>query len=325
MRADRLLAVMLLLQTRGKMTTQALAEELGVSRRTILRDVEALSFAGIPIYSEGGHGGGIALDEHYRTTLTGLNTLEVQSLFVTNNQTALRAVGLGDAAERLLLKLLAALPQVHHSTADHIRQRLMIDPTWWWHDATIPPFWDDLQRAVYDDRLIEASYENFDGEIVERVLAPYSLICKSSLWYVLAERDGEFRIYRADRFHTLKVRDQSFVRRPDFDLPTYWQTRLQSFVHTFSDYHCTLRIHPERLTFIRWLMPGRWELLPEPDDRGWLTVRLMMDSDGLARMLIFGLAGSVEIIEPPELAEAVSAQARTLLEDLASPGRGSSG
>src|SRR5512136_2552474 len=127
MRADRLLALMLLLQTRGKMTAQALAEELGVSRRTILRDVDALSFAGIPVYSEGGHGGGITLDEHYRTTLTGLNRLEVQSLFVASNDRALRDVGLGDAAERLLLKLLAALPQTHHSTADHIRQRLMID------------------------------------------------------------------------------------------------------------------------------------------------------------------------------------------------------
>src|SRR5512142_3343844 len=106
MRADRLLALMLLLQTRGKMTAQDLAEELDVSRRTILRDVDALSFAGIPVYSEGGHGGGIALDEHYRTTLTGLNTLEVQSLFVANNDRVLQDVGLGDAAEHLLLKLL---------------------------------------------------------------------------------------------------------------------------------------------------------------------------------------------------------------------------
>jgi predicted DNA-binding transcriptional regulator YafY len=313
MRADRLVALMLLLQTRGKMTAQVLAEDL---RRTILRDVEALSVAGIPVYSEGGHGGGIALDERYRTTLTGLNTLEVQSLFVANNYRALRDVGLGDAAERLLLKLLAALPRAHHSTADHIRQRLMIDPTWWWHDATTPPFWDDLQRAVYEDRLIETTYENFDGDSVERVLAPYSLICKSSLWYVLAERDGEFRIYRADRFHGVQVLDQTFSRRPDFDLPTYWQTRLQSFVNAFSEYHCTLRLHPERLSLIKWLMPGRWELIPEPDDRGWLTVRLMMDSDMLARMLVFGLAGAVEVIEPLELAEAVVAQAREVIDQL---------
>jgi predicted DNA-binding transcriptional regulator YafY len=317
MRADRLVALMLLLQTRGKMTTQALAEELGVSRRTILRDVDALSLSGIPVYSEGGHGGGITLDEHYRTTLTGLNTLEVQSLFVANNHRALRDVGLGDAAERLLLKLLAALPLAHHSTADHIRQRLMIDPTWWWHDATTPPFWDDLQQAVYEDRVIETTYENFDGERVERVLEPYSLICKSSVWYLLAERDEELRTYRVTRFHAVRLLDRSFLRSPDFDLPTYWQAHLQNFVGTFSDYRCTLRIHPQRLPFVRWLMPGRWEIAADADDKGWVTIRLMMDSDLLAKMLVFGLAGFVEVIEPSDLAETVLAQARELLDHLA--------
>jgi predicted DNA-binding transcriptional regulator YafY len=140
MRADRLLSIILLLQTRGRMTARTLAEELEVSRRTILRDINALSFSGVPVYSEGGHGGGFSLAEEYRTTLTGLNTLEVQSLFVSSNHEALRDVGLGDAGERLILKLLAALPNAQHSTADHIRQRLMIDPTWWWHETSISPF-----------------------------------------------------------------------------------------------------------------------------------------------------------------------------------------
>ncbi len=228
MRADRLLSIILLLQTRGKMTAKTLAEELEVSRRTILRDITALSFSGVPVYSEGGHGGGIALVEEYRTTLTGLNKFEVQSLFVANNNDALRDVGLGDAGERLLLKLLAALPNTHHSTADHIRQRLMIDPTWWWHDASISPFWDDIQKAVYEDRLIEVEYENFDGKITERLLAPYSLVCKSSVWYLLAERDKELRTYRVTRIHSVHLLDRSFSRRPDFDLPTYWRAQAQS-------------------------------------------------------------------------------------------------
>lgn len=313
MRADRLLSLILLLQMRGKMTTQALAQELGVSRRTILRDIDALSLSGIPVYSEGGHGGGIALDEQYRTTLTGLNTLEVQSLFVTNNNRALRDVGLGDAAERLLMKLLAALPQAHHSTANHIRQRLLIDPTWWWHDTTTSPFWDDLQFAVYEDRLIETIYENFNGDIAGHVLAPYGLICKSSLWYLLAERNGELRTYRVSRFHSLHLLDQSFSRRPDFDLPTHWQAQIQSFAEAFSGYSCTLRIHPERLPFIKWLMPGRWEPVDEADSNGWLTVYLVMESELLAKMLVFGLAGFVEVIAPLELRESVLIQARDLI------------
>jgi predicted DNA-binding transcriptional regulator YafY len=317
MRADRLLSIILLLQTRGKMTAKALAEELEVSRRTILRDITALSFSGVPVYSEGGHGGGIALVEEYRTTLTGLNTMEVQSLFVSSNNDALRDVGLGDAGERLLLKLLAALPNTHHSTADHIRQRLMIDPTWWWHDSSLSPFWEEMQRAVYEDRMIEAEYENFEGKIAQRTLAPYSLICKSSVWYLLAERDGELRTYRVNRFHSMRLLEGTFTRRPDFDLPTYWRARAQDFENLPSEYRCTLRIHPERISFIKWLMPGRWELIADADDKGWITIFLSMDSDLLAKMLIFGLSGFVEVVEPMELKEAVATQAREVLEQLA--------
>jgi len=318
MRADRLLSIILLLQIRGKMTAKTLAEELEVSRRTILRDITALSFSGVPVYSEGGHGGGIALVEEYRTTLTGLNKFEVQSLFVANNNDALRDVGLGDAGERLLLKLLAALPNTQHSTADHIRQRLMIDPTWWWHDASISPFWDDIQKAVYEDRLIEVEYENFDGKITQRLLAPYSLVCKSSVWYLLAERDKELRTYRVTRIHSVRLLDRLFSRRPDFDLPTYWRAHAQSFENLPSEYSCVLRIHPERISFIKWLMPGHWELIKDANDKGWMTISLKMDSDLLAKMLVFGLAGFVEVVEPTELKDAVVAKARDVLEHLAS-------
>lgn len=317
MRADRLLSIILLLQTRGKMTAKALAEELEVSRRTILRDIAALSFSGVPVYSEGGHGGGIALVEEYRTTLTGLNTLEVQSLFVSSNNDALRDVGLGDAGERLLLKLLAALPNTQHSTADHIRQRLMIDPTWWWHDASISPFWDDIQKAVYEDRLIEVEYENFDGKITQRLLAPYSLVCKSSVWYLLAERDEELRTYRVTRIHSVRLLDRSFSRRPDFDLPTYWRTHTQNLEKFSSGYHCILRVHPDRISFIKTLMPGRWEMVDDAEDKGWKTISLSMDSDLQAKMLVFGLSGFVEILEPGELKKAVAAQAREILGQLA--------
>lgn len=313
MRADRLLSLILRLQTEGKQTAQALASELGVSRRTILRDVEALSLAGIPIYSEGGHGGGIALDEQYRTSLTGLHTSEVRSLFVASNSTALDEVGLGEAGERLLLKLLAALPAAHRPTVDHIRQRLMVDPAWWWRDTDSPPFWDDLQRAVYEDCLIDATYERYDGSISERTLAPYSLVNKSSLWYLIALRDDEFRTYRVSRFHRVDVLPQTFTRRPDFDLPTYWKDHLQEFIDSFSEYKITLRVHPERVKFVQWLTPGRWRLLDESDDDGWVGIEVVMESPQLARMLVFGLGAQGQVIAPAGLAEEVRAEARALL------------
>lgn len=316
MRADRLLSIILLLQIRGKMTAKMLAEELEVSRRTILRDINVLSFSGVPIYTEGGHGGGIGLVEEYRTTLTGLNKFEVQSLFIANNQNALRDVGLGDAGERLLLKLLAALPNTQHSTAEHIRQRLMIDPTWWWHETSISPFWEDIQKAVYEDRLIEVAYETFDGKLTQRLLAPYSLVCKSSVWYLLAERDKELRTYRVTRIHSVRLLDRSFSRRPDFDLPTYWRTHAQNIENLPSEYNCVLRIHPERISFIKWLMPGRWKLIKETNDKEWKTISLKMDSELMAKMLVFGLAGFVEVVEPDELKKAVVTQAREILEQL---------
>jgi predicted DNA-binding transcriptional regulator YafY len=314
MRADRLLAMMLLLQTRGKLTAKTLARELGVSRRTILRDIEALSMSGVPIYSEGGHGGGIALDEKYRTTLTGLHTPEVQSLFIASNASVLHDVGLGEASDRLLLKLLAALPAAHRPTVDHIRQRLLIDPAWWWHDAQSPPFWDVLQQAVYEDRLIESVYERYDGDIVERVLEPYSLVNKSSNWYLVAQRQGELRTYRVARFHEVRALPQSFVRRPDYDLQAYWQNHLQEFIESFSEYSCTLRVHPERANFVKWLVPGRWEILNEGDEEGWVTLRVVMDSHIMAKMMIFGIGPLCEVLDPPGLVAEVAADAQTFLQ-----------
>lgn len=316
MRADRLLSVLLLLQTRGKLTATMLADELNVSRRTILRDIEALSLSGVPIYAEGGHGGGIALDEGYRTTLTGLQTPEVHTLFVASNTAILSDVGLDGAAERLLLKLLAALPSSQRSTVDHIRQRLMIDPSWWWHTGETPPFWEDLQRAVYEDWLIEVTYEHYNGEIVERVLQPYSLVNKASLWYLVAQREDDMRTYRVARIHALRVLDQTFVRRADFDLRTYWQAHLQDFMQSFSEYQCTLQVHPDKTAFVKWLLPGRWEMIGE-NEEGWMTLRLAMDSSLMAKMLVFGLGTLCHVVSPPNLADEVRVEAEVLMSHLA--------
>lgn len=313
MRADRLLSLLLLLQTRGQLTAQALASELGVSRRTILRDVEALSLAGVPIYAGGGHGGGIALDEAYRTTLTGLHEPEIRSLIIAGSTSILRDIGLGEAGDRLLLKLLAALPAAQRPTVDHIRQRILIDPGWWWQDAQTPPFWDDLQQAVYDDQRVATVYEHYDGTISERTLEPYSLVNKSSLWYLVARREGELRTYRVARFHTVRRLPEHFERLPDFDLPTYWRDNLQSFVESFSGYRCMLRVAPERAPFVKWLLAGRWESAGEPDAEDWITLQLSMESPLLAQMLVFGLGADVRVLEPAELRDAVVQQAHALI------------
>jgi len=315
MRADRLLSIVMLLQRHGKMTASALAQELEVSRRTILRDIEALSFAGIPIYADGGHGGGIALDENYRTTLTGLKETEVHALFIANNNQVLEEIGLGKAAESMLRKLFAALPAGHQPAVDHIRQRIYIDPVWWWHETQPPPFWLDLQTAVYQDRVIRVVYENYTGEIAERVLEPYSLVSKSSFWYLIAKRTGELRTYRIARLRSLMLLDASFQRDPDFDLPAYWKDHLDEFAAAFSDYEIVLRIHPDRVQFARGLTPGR-NILIHTDGDDWSAVRFQMESAELAKMLVFGLGTQCEVLEPPALKETVAEACQALLSHL---------
>jgi predicted DNA-binding transcriptional regulator YafY len=314
MRADRLLSIVMLLQSRGKMTASTLADELDVSRRTILRDVDALSFAGVPIYAEGGHGGGFALDENYRTTLTGLKEEEVRALFIFTNTSLLGDIGLGDAAESTLRKLFASLPAAHQPSVDYIRQRIHIDPLWWWHDSQPLPFLETLQQAVYEDRCIHATYEHYNGGIVERVLEPYSLVAKSSLWYLVARHDGQLRTYRVSRFHEITLLDTHFRRPDDFDLPTYWRDHLQEFAATIAEYAFTLRLHESKLSFVKWLMPGRWHIVEPPGSDGWLTVQFHLESLDLAKMLIFGLGSQAIVIEPQALRDAVVNAAREIME-----------
>lgn len=313
MRADRLLSLVLLLQTRGKMTAQALAEELGVSRRTILRDVDALSFAGIPIYSEGGHGGGMALDEHYRLSLTGLKETEVRALFLSSNASLLHDIGLGDAAESTLLKLAAALPEPHQPSVDALRQRILIDPVWWWHDLQPLPFWDELQRAVYEDRCIRVRYESYGGAEAERVLEPYSLVAKASLWYLIARRAGELRTYRVSRLKAVTLLDGHFQRDPDYDLPTYWRDHIQEFLATLMEYAFTLRIDSRHMASSKWYTPGRTDILEAAGDDGWLTARLWVESEEQAALFVLTMGRSAVIVEPDALRAKVLALARGLV------------
>jgi predicted DNA-binding transcriptional regulator YafY len=313
MRADRLLSLMLLLQNRGKMLTATLARELGVSRRTILRDIDALSGAGVPIWAEGGHGGGVALDEQYRTSLTGLNEPEIRALFLGGNSSISGDLGLADAAASGRRKLDAALPQSLQPAVEFFRQRVLVDPDWWWHEAQPRQILTSLQDAVLSDRPVSTRYESWDGKIAERVLEPYGLVAKSSFWYLVARREAGFRTYRVSRFHTVEVLTGKFQRDLDFDLEAYWQEHLDQFMASFSDYTCILEVPETRLKFLTSLAPGRCQALGPGSMAGWIRVRIGIDSRELACMLVFGLGTEVLILEPADLAQAVSQAAAKVL------------
>jgi predicted DNA-binding transcriptional regulator YafY len=313
MRADRLVAMLLLLQNRKRWTARALATNLEVSQRTILRDVEALSIAGIPITAQGGRGGGIALDANYRITLTGLKAAELQSLMLTGNIPLLKEVGLDKAAESALLKVSATIPAQYQSALEFMRQRIFIDPLWWWRDADSSPFLAELQQAVYESHCIRATYERRDGTVAEHILEPYSLVAKSGTWYLIARREGALRVYHLSRFQRVALLDTSFCREDDFDLPTYWEQRLRAFAETAGEYTFTLRIHESRLPFVRRLAPGR-SMTHEPSAaEGWALAHFQVESMDLAKMLVFGLGSHACVVEPAELQAAVVQAARDLL------------
>jgi predicted DNA-binding transcriptional regulator YafY len=305
MRADRLLSMLLLLQARGKLTAQTLADELDVSRRTILRDLDALSYAGVPIYAEGGHGGGITLDENYRTTLTGLNETEIRALFISENTQLMNDLGLGEATSHLQYKLSAALPHQQQTIVDQMRQRIYLDPAWWWQDDISLPFWSELQKAMFEDYQIQAVYENFNGEVAERLLEPYSLVAKAAQWYLIAKHNQAFRLYRVTRFRRVIVQNSHFDREDGFDLIQFWHDHIKEFREAIAECTFTLRIHPARLGFVQSLMAGHFQITGTDPQNGWKTLRFQVESMDLAKMLVFGLGNQAVIVDPPELREEI--------------------
>ena len=315
MRADRLLAIMLHLQMQQKMTAKQLAEALGVTKRTSLRDIEALSAAGVPVYTQSGQGGGIGLVENYRLSLTGLNESEVRALFLAGNAKLLSDIGLAAASESLLLKFLSTLPSLHQQVVEHLRQRMLVDSTWWIDDKA-PACLTDLLHAVNHDQCLHVIYQHHDGEVVERVLEPYGLVAKAGTWYLIARRDGEFRIYRASRFHQIAIQDATFQRQADFDLEHFWRTHMQSFFESLLQYRFTLKIHPHRKNFVHRYSTGRYEVIEAADADGWFTARFEAEAVEPAMMFVFGLGRDVVVIEPQELIDAMLSRSNEILSSL---------
>lgn len=318
MRADRLLSMMLLLQAQGRTTTLALAESLEVSRRTILRDIEALSIAGVPIHAEAGHGGGVYLDEGYRVSLTGLKEAEVRALFVSTQPGPLRDVGLGQAAEGTLLKLFAALPSLHRHEAERMQQRIHLDPAWWWHKGDSLPHLDALRAAVFDDRCVRVRYERGDGEVVERVLEPYSLVAKASVWYLIARRGGELRTYRVSRFETVEALQERFDRDPAFDLAAYWYAHTREFVANLPQFEFTLRLPVDKLQFLKLYAAERYTVREPDGESAHRVIDFRLSSLEEARMLVLGLGPDADILAPDALREAVLLQAQQIVDRISS-------
>ncbi|MFT2019466.1 helix-turn-helix transcriptional regulator [Streptomyces sp. 796.1] len=224
MKSDRLLSILLLLQTRARVPAAELAERLEVSVRTIYRDVDSLSAAGVPVYAERGRHGGISLLPGYRTDVTGLTAPEARALFVLTEPGAHSALGLDEALGSALRKVMAALPAPHRPTAELASRRILIDPDRWLAGPRPTVDLSALETAVFTDRRLRLSYRH-SGAARARAYTvdPYGLVAKAGTWYLVADRSGTPRLFRADRIARATVTDDPVRRRPGVELADAWQ------------------------------------------------------------------------------------------------------
>lgn len=314
MRADRLISILLLLQIHQRLTARALAERLEVSERTILRDMEALSGAGIPVFAERGTGGGWSLVENYRTNLTGLNEAEIQALFLTRPPRLLADLGLEKAADGAHLKLLAAIPSSARRNAEQISQRIYVDVAGWKRADEAVPCLPIIQEAVWQERKLRFSYQRGDECAVERVVEPLGLVAKGSVWYLVAAVDGEIRNYRVSRVQTAEMLAEGFIRPADFDLATMWQRSNVEFKAKMPRYVVKVRVHPDALWRLQYA--GRYsnvEHLGDAEADGWIPVQMNFQVMENACENLLGLGMQVEVIEPLELRERIVEAAQRVI------------
>jgi len=319
MRASRLVSILLLLQTRGRMTAEALAGELEVSVRTIYRDVDALGAAGVPLYGDRGPAGGYHLLDGYRTRLTGLTADEAGSLFLAGMPGPAAELGLGTVLATAQLKLLAALPPELRSRAGRIRERFHFDTSGWYTDAEQPEHLAAVADAVWSQHRISIHYRRWGGE-VWRTLEPLGVVLKGGGWYLVGQVDGQARTYRVSRILALEVLTERFERPAAFDLVAYWDTWTESFLERRYQGEVAVRLSPGGLALLLHLtgamtaarVTASIEALGPPAPDGWVHATIPVESLRHAEVELLRLGADVEVLEPPELRARLAATAAAM-------------
>jgi predicted DNA-binding transcriptional regulator YafY len=305
MRADRLLSMLMLLQSRGRLTAEQLAGELEVSVRTIYRDLDALSAAGVPVYAERGPGGGCSLLDSYRTTLTGLNQDEVRALFMLSIPAPLAELGVDQELRAALLKLAAALPASRRPDEERTRQRVHLDSAGWSETVAPVPHLQTIHRALWQERKLHITCRLLFGAEAEWLVDPYGLVAKAGSWYLVCAREGHIRVHRLSREMDVHATAEPFARPADFDLVAFWKVWCATVEKNRPAYPVRVRVAPE---FIPWLPyvfgePIRDEIARAgpADEQGRLTLTLRFEGLEEARDRILGFGRAVEVLAPRAL------------------------
>ncbi|MGR3762871.1 helix-turn-helix transcriptional regulator [Rossellomorea sp. NS-SX7] len=303
MRGDRLISILLLLQSHGRMTAGELSEKLEVSERTIYRDMEALSGTGIPVVAERGKNGGWSLLEDYKTDLTGLKESEIRTLFLSPSAHLLEDLGLTRTSEEARNKLIASLPSSYRENAKDVWNRIHIDTRSWRRQKEKAASFEVLKRAIWKEHKLNITYQRADGQTDDRIVSPLGLVAKGDLWYMIAAKEnGDIRNYRASRIHHAEPVNETFERPEHFDLAEYWNSSTQAFIKNLPSYEVTVEAAStivSRLTFT-----GRFARvinIAAENKAGWVPVTLSFDTENEAAAYLLGFADMVKVIEPAGL------------------------
>jgi predicted DNA-binding transcriptional regulator YafY len=317
MRASRLLYLLLLLQTRGRMTAQQLASELEVSVRTVYRDVEALSAAAVPVYGDAGHAGGYQLLDGYRTRLTGLTPAEAETLFLAGLPGPAAELGLGSVLATATLKLRAALPASVREHADRLTERFYLDAPGWYHRPEDAPYLPVVASAVWDRQVIQVTYRRWKEPIeVTRRLEPHGLVLKAGTWYVVARCDGLMRTYRVDQIVAATLCGSGFAAEPGFELAGYWASHLAGFYRQLYTGCAVIRLSAAGVRRMRQVLSPAAvtavETTGAADADDWVRATVPIESADHTLAEFLGLGADIEILEPTELREQAATTIRAM-------------
>jgi predicted DNA-binding transcriptional regulator YafY len=320
MRASRLVSLLLLLQTRGRMTAQQLADELEVSVRTIYRDVESLHEAGIPLYGDAGPAGGYQLLAGYRTRLTGLSANEAEAMFLAALPGPAAELGLGSVMAAAQLKVKAAMPPELADRSGRIQERFLLDAPGWYDDGDTSRFLPAVAEAVWNQHRIRVLYRRWtEPTEVERTLSPYGIVLKTGKWYSVAESAGRVNTFRVNQILELTALDTEHFERPaDFDLAAYWSQEVTEFRSRLIQGKAIIRLSPAGRRRLEEVMAAdvvkAVDATAEDDcDRdGWIKATVPIESMTHAHGEFLKLGAGVEVVAPPELRDRIAETAAGL-------------
>jgi len=296
-RADRLLAVLFLLQARGRVTAAEVAAELEISERTARRDLEALGLAGVPVFSRQGRHGGWELVGGARTDLSGLTAAEARALFLVAGPSSEAT----PEVKAALRKLVQALPEPFRREAEAASRAVVVDASGWGGvHASVPPprFLDEVQRSVIDGEQARLGYVARDGTATERVVHPLGLAAKGRVWYLLAGTDAGLRTFRVERIVSWDPTGPPAVRPPDFDLADAWRSVTTELDQRWSAVRALGWAEPGTVPLLRGLFRERVALGP-PGDDGRVAIEVTGPAERALAGELAGLGAGIEIVAPP--------------------------